>query len=172
MALIDRKTKLFTDVYNSYYSLIFCTIQSHVCNIDLTKDICQEVFSRFYEKFDEVKDPKNWLYGTARLVILEFLKKNSAETLAAPEAEEALSRPDSETDTGRFIKEAIDASTAGDQNGRILFELIAVHDFSYKAAAGHLGMTEHQSRYKYNLILKKVLCYFKEKGINSLEELL
>lgn len=171
MAFIDKKTRLFTDVYNAYYSLIFCTVQSHVNNIDLAKDICQEVFIRFYEKFEDVENPKNWLYGTTRLVTLEFLRKNSIETLDES-AEGALSSDDRESDTGRIISEALEAVTADDEQGRILFELIAVYDFSYKAAAGQLGITEHQSRYKYNLMVKKVLGYFKEKGINSLEELL
>jgi RNA polymerase sigma factor (sigma-70 family) len=172
MPLIDKKTQLFTDHYNAYYTLIFCTVQSHVNNIDLVKDICQEVFIRFYEKFEEVENPKNWLYGTMRLVTLEFLRKNNIDSIDTISSETCLASMDRETDTERFINEAIHAAIAGDEESRILFDLIAVYNFSYKAAAERLGITEHQSRYKYNIIVKKVLLYFKNKGISSLEELL
>lgn len=165
---MDRKTRLFTELYNNYYSLIFCTIQAHISNSDLAKDICQEVFIRFYEKFDEVVNPRNWLYGTTRLVTMEFLRKNNLTTLD----ETSQIQPQDHNETAQLLHDALESITGDDESGRILFELVAVYDFSYKAAGCQLGLTEHQTRYKYNLMVKKVLAYFKNKGIHSLEELL
>lgn len=162
-------------MYSDYYPLVFSTVHAKISNPDAANDIAQEVFARFYEKFEEVQDARKWLYGTARLVLLEYYRKHN---LNEDDLESCVEEPGADSgndirETRELIRSAIDAVSAGsEQTDAILFELIAVYDYSYKAAAVHLGMTEHQARYKYNQMSKKLLDYFKTNGINTLDELL
>jgi len=71
------------------------------------------------------------------------------------------------------ITEAIENSgNYQSEKEKALFELIAVHNFTYEAAGKQLGLNKRQVRYRYNRILERITAYLKTKGINSLEELL
>ena len=55
---------------------------------------------------------------------------------------------------------------------QLVFELIAINNYTQEETAKQLGITRRQVRYKYSIIVDRILDYFKKKGINSIEELL
>jgi DNA-directed RNA polymerase specialized sigma24 family protein len=59
-----------------------------------------------------------------------------------------------------------------DEKDRIIFDLIAISNYTYEEAGKYLGMAKYQVRYRYNAISKRILLYLQKKGINSLEDLL
>jgi RNA polymerase sigma factor (sigma-70 family) len=175
MSHSDKKNRAFTEIYSDYYPLVFSTVHAKINNPDAANDVAQEVFARFYEKFEDVLDARKWLYGAVRIVLLEYYRKHNLneDDLESCENEPSEDSGNGIRETRDMIRAAIDSVVAGSkQSDAILFELIAVYDYSYKDAAMHLGMTEHQARYKYNQMSKKLLDYFKGNGINTLDELL
>lgn len=175
MLTFDEKTKKFTEVYSKYYPLVFGSVYSKIRNVDKAKDICQEVFIRFYEKFHIVKNPRAWLHSALRLVFLEYMRneKGDEENIDEYFQDVSMSFVNGFKDVRCIIKDALeDINVFGDEVLQTLFEMIAVYNFSYKAAGKQLGLTEHQARYKYSLTVKKIIEYFKKRGIQSLEDLL
>ena len=75
------KNELFAEAFNNFYPLVFSTVYTKVGNYDESEDICQEIFMRFFRKFDEIIDFRKWLYGTLRNVLLEYYRKKSKERI-------------------------------------------------------------------------------------------
>ncbi|MCP4137979.1 MAG: sigma-70 family RNA polymerase sigma factor [bacterium] len=172
---IDAAVEEFTDIYKNLYPLVFSTIYSRTSNVDTTKDICQEVFTRFYERFDRVDNHRTWLYTTTRYVLFEYYRKNSKKSINIDDLFEdvSLSFVNGFKDTRIIIKEALDNIENFDtEEDHTLFDLIAVHHFSYSEAGKYLGMTKRQVQYKYGQIKKRITEYLEKKGITSLEDLL
>lgn len=171
-----KRSSLFADAYNDYYPLIFSVVNTKINNFEDAEDICQDVFYKFYEKIDEVKNYRKWLYGTLRIAVLEyFRKKNKNEHLNVDDVfnDMALTFANGFKDVRILITEAIEESeNFKDDKEQILFELIAVHNYTYEKAGKQIGLTRRQVKYRYGLIVKRVLKFLEKKGISSLEELL
>ncbi len=172
--LSDKKNETFTESYNNYYPLIYSVIYGKVNDADSAEDICQEVFMRLYHKIDEVLDHRKWLYGAMRLVILEhFRKKKDDVDIDEIFDDKNLAYVNGFRDTRILIQEALDdMGNFDNEEDKILFHLIAVNNYSYKEAGEQLGMSERQARYRYNLTVDRLEKYFKNKGFNSIEDLL
>ncbi|HON77212.1 MAG TPA: sigma-70 family RNA polymerase sigma factor [Spirochaetota bacterium] len=175
MNSLDKKTREFTEVYSDYYPIVYCTVYSKIGNPDDTHDICQEVFIRFYEKFSEVQTPRKWLLGTLRYVILEHLrKKGGTDTdIDMVYNDVSLSFVNGFRDTRIIIEEALeDIEIFGSEKNKLLFDMIAIYNFTYRETGRQLGMTERQVRYQYSIVMKRLIEYFKTKGVADLEDLL
>jgi RNA polymerase sigma factor (sigma-70 family) len=172
--LSDKKNEEFTKSYNNYFPLIYSITFGKVNDADMTEDICQEVFIRLYNKFDEVLDHRKWLYGTVRLVMLEHVRKDKDHfDIDEIFDDKNFAYVNGFRDTRIIIQEAIDdTENFNCEEDKILFHLIAVNNFSYKKAGEQIGMSERQSRYKYNLTVDRLEKYFRKKGFNSIEDLL
>lgn len=171
---LDAKARDFIEAYNDYYPLIYSVVYSKVMSVEDAKDISQDVFMRFFEKQDEVENPRKWLLGTLRNVVFEHYRKKK-DSVDVDELFEDISMSfvNGFRDTRLLIAQALeDMNNYKDERERILFELVAVNNFTYKEAGAELGLTERQVRYKYGNIVSRLLQYFERKGIKSLEELL
>lgn len=69
----SRRNRL-TEIYSDYYPIVFNAVNTKVGNHDDTKDICQEVFIRLYERLDEVENVRRWLFTALKLVVLEYFR--------------------------------------------------------------------------------------------------
>ena len=172
--LIDKKNEDFTKSYSNYYPLVYSLIYNKINNPDTAEDLCQEVFIRLYNKLDEVIDHRKWLYGAIRLIVLEhFRKVKDHVDIDEIFDDKNLAFVNGFRDTRILIQDAFDdPDNFNSPEEKILFELIAVNDYSYKEAGEQLGMTERQSRYRYNLIVERLEKYFIKKGFNSIEDVL
>jgi hypothetical protein len=58
------------------------------------------------------------------------------------------------------------------EKDKVLFDLIAVHLYSYSETGKELGLTKRQVEYKYTQLVIKIKDYLRKKGVNNLEDLL
>jgi RNA polymerase sigma factor (sigma-70 family) len=175
MNLLSDKLKKFTELYSDFYSLVYNGIYAKVRNSDTAGDLSQEVFTRFYEKMDEVENPRKWLLGTLRFVLFEHFKKNSTDLVDIDEIfnDANLHYVNGFRDTRIILQEALDASeNYRDDKDRIIYELIAIKNYSYDEVAKQMGLSSRQIRYRYNSVVDRIMDYLKKKGVNNLEELL
>ncbi|HNX25289.1 MAG TPA: sigma-70 family RNA polymerase sigma factor [Spirochaetota bacterium] len=175
MNIITGKVKKFTDIYSDFYSVVYNGIYAKIRNADISGDLAQEVFTRFYEKMDEVENPRKWLLGALRYVLLEHYKKNSVGTLDIDEIffDTNIQYVNGFRDTRIILQEAFDTSeNYKDERDRIIYELIAIKNYSYEEVARLMGLTKRQVNYKYKSVVDRIVDYLKKRGINNLEELL
>ncbi|HEY1407167.1 MAG TPA: sigma-70 family RNA polymerase sigma factor [Spirochaetota bacterium] len=175
MALPDSKTKAFTEMYTDFYPLISNVVFSKLRDRDVTHDICQEVFIRYYMKFEEVDNHRRWLLNAVNYVLLEYYRKTKGDHIDINSIidDVSMSFVNGFRDTRLMIEEALEEiENFGSEKNRILFNLIAIYNYTYKEAGENLGLSEHQARYWYNIVVDKLMAHFRKKGIHSMEELL
>jgi DNA-directed RNA polymerase specialized sigma24 family protein len=173
--LSDPGTDRFVENYDSYYSIVFNSIYSKVNNFHDAEDICQEVFIRFYDRMEEVENPRKWLFGCLRLVVFDYYKMKQKKDIDVDELFEdiGMGYVNGFRDSRMMIKQVIDdiCSESGDRDAS-LFELVAVYNYSFVQASRHLNLNYKQARYRYNVFAERVLGRLKEKGINNIEDML
>lgn len=173
--LSDPETDRFVENYDSYYSIVFNSIYSKTGNYHDSEDICQEVFTRFYNNLDEVETPRKWLFGCLRLVVFDYYKAKQKKDVDVDELFDdiGMGYVNGFRDSRLLIKGAIDelCSESGDRDAS-LFELIAVYNYSFVQASKQLNLNYKQARYRYNAFAERILTRLKEKGINNIEDLL
>jgi len=176
--LSDNKTNQFTVQFDMYYSLIFSTIYSRISNFHEAEDICQEVFLRFFKKFDEIKNPHKLLFGTLRIVTLEYFKEKYKKDINLEDIFEDISINfvNGFKDTRLIIEQALEhiyGSNEEEENEeKIIFDLIAIHSFTFTQASKHLNITYKRVRNSFRKTLRKLYNYLNNIGINSLGDLL
>lgn len=175
MPIVDKKITIYSEVYSDFYPIVFGTIFSKIRNHDETKDICQEIFTRLYIKFEEVENYRKWIFGTMRNVLMEYFRSKKKEHLDIDDVfnDVNLTYVNSFKDTRLILEEAMqDMQNFGDEKNRILFELVTIRNLTYKETAKQMGISVNQVRYRLKQIVVRFNDYFKKRGINSLEELL
>ncbi len=163
----------FCESYSDYYSLILRTFYSKLGDEELSQELTQEVFSRFYENFEKVEKPRHWLLGTLKNVLSNYFRqkeKRNKEVDVDNFFDVAFGYANGFRDTRIILKEAID--DLEDEKDRILVDLVAIGHYSYTEAGKELGMSKQQVYTRYNQILIRIKDFLAKKGINSLEELL
>jgi RNA polymerase sigma-70 factor (ECF subfamily) len=176
--LADQKVENFTKHYHTFYSLVFSVVYSRINNYHDAEDICQEVFIRFYRKLNEIDNPRKWLFGCLRIVVLDFYKKRNRD-------HEDLDSLLNDIDMGyvngfkearvvisQIIDEISGECSENENQDASIFQLVAVHRYRITEAAKHLKLSYKQTRYRYNRICEKILSRLREKGIKELGDLL
>lgn len=175
MNILTGKAKNFTGIYSDYYSVVYSTIYTRVRDKDLCADLAQEVFTRLLEKIDEVENPRAWLLGTLRYVLLEHYRKNSVENIDIDDIfyDTNIQYVNGFRDTRIILQDAFNASeNYKDERDRIIYELIAIKNYTHEEVAGVMGLTRRQVSYKYKSVVDRIVDYLKKKGVANLEELL
>lgn len=173
--LFDKRTELFSEHYNSLYSVVFSSVYSKIGNYHDAEDICQEIFLRFYRKLDEIESPRKWLFGALRLVVFDYYKRKGKDDINIETMFEdvSMSFVNGFRDTRMVIQQALDSLYGSvDETERALFDLTAVHGFSLREAALNLGLSYKQARTRYDRTSRTLMEHFRKAGINSLEDLL
>jgi len=171
MFSVNTKNAQFTQVFNDYYALIISTINQKVDDIDAAEDIAQAVFIKFYEKFETVVDSRKWLYIAMKYEIYNWLRRQKQDVnIDEVFTDVALTYVNGFRDTRIILDGAL--NSISEERDRIMIDLIAVQRYTYRQTGHELGMTVRQVKYRYNILVRQVLLYLKDKGIGSLEELL
>ena len=171
----DKKTLDFTKIYNEYYGIVFSVAYHRMGNIDAAKDVCQEVFTRFFMKMDEVENARRWLLSALKLVMLEHFRKNGAGTADIDDIGDDINFSFvNGFDDARIILEETFSTMElfGDEKGKNLFDLIAIYHYTYKETGAELGMSERQVKYQYRKTLDRIVDHLRSRGIRSLEDLI
>ena len=168
------KKNNFTDVYSTYYPVVYSAVYTKVGNEDDTNDICQEVFLRLFQKFEEVDNVRKWLFIALRYVVIEYYRKKKPEANVDELFNDiGLTFVNGFRDARIIISEVLeDMENFRDEKEKALFDLIAIHNFSYEEAGKQLGMTKRQVDYRYNQITNRILESLKKRGVKHIEDLL
>lgn len=171
----EKRTLDFTGVYNEYYSIVFSAAYHRTGNVDAAKDVCQEVFTRYFMKMGEVENTRRWLLSALKLVTLEYFRKNGVETAEISDIDDDInfSFVSSFTESRIILEEAFsNMELFGDEKGKSLFDLVAVYHYTYKETAAELGLSERQVKYQYRKTIDRIAEYLRSRGIRSLEDLI
>ncbi|MDY6969421.1 MAG: sigma-70 family RNA polymerase sigma factor [Spirochaetota bacterium] len=168
------KKNRYTDAVNKYYPLIYSAVYTKVNNVDDAYDICQEVFVKFFEKFEEVENPRKWLYGALRLSVFDYYRsQNKATNIDEVFNDIGLTFVNGFRDARIIISEVIEnIDTFDKEEDKLLFDLIAINNFSYSQVGKQLGLTKRQVQYKYGRIVQQILDQLNKRGIKNIEDLL
>jgi RNA polymerase sigma factor (sigma-70 family) len=162
----------FTQAYMEYYPLLLSSLLTRVGNPEEARDLCQEVFIIFLEKYSTIQNKRAWLFGTLKNVVYQhYARKKPDVDIDEVFNDEGLAFTNGARDARILIGEAIEQVDCTEED-RILLDLIAIHDYSYGNVAEILGLTRRQVEYKYGQLAKSILEYLKSKGIKDLAELL
>lgn len=165
----------YTQAYSDYYPVAYAVIYGKVRNADTANDLCQELFTRFYEKFAEIDNYRRWIYSAIRFVLLEHYRSRNADSAEIESLvnDARMSFVNGFRDSRIMIEEALDdIGNFGDEKGKLLFDMIAFYNYTYDETASHMGLTKRQVRYQYGLIVDRLMDHFRKKGIKGLEDLL
>jgi RNA polymerase sigma factor (sigma-70 family) len=162
----------FSQAYMEYYPLLLSSLLTKIGNPDEARDICQEVFIIFLEKYETIQNKRAWLYGTLKNVVYQhYAKKKPDVDINQVFDDEGLAFVNGSRDARIMIAEAIEHVECTEED-RILLDLIAIHDYSYGSVAEILGLSRRQVEYRYGQLAKSILEYLKSRGIKDLAELL
>ena len=175
--VLSKKEREFRKVYSEYYPVIMNTIYKKVGNMEDSEDICHEVFTNYYNKFDEIIEGKNWLFAAIRYGISNFYRKKGTANTATVDIDVSddpgLGYENGFRDIRIVINEAIESDeNYKDKKEQVLFQLIAIYGYTYEQAAKQLGLSKRQVFYKYKQITKRILDYLDKRGISDIDDLL
>jgi len=171
---IDRKRRdLYTEHFNNYYPMVFNAVYVKIGNIDDTEDICQEVFIALYNNLEKVDSVRQWLYGTLKNYVLKFYRdrKDNTVDIDTVFADISLTFVNGFRDA-RLVLESVIAEEVADDEDMAVFEMVAIHNYSYAHTAELLGLTKRKIEYRYTQMAKRIQKNLEKRGIGSLEELL
>ena len=169
------RNREFAEAYGDYYPVVFGAVYSKVNNLDDAEDICQELFIKFYDKLQTIENRRKWLYGALKLEVMAFYRRKKHGDVDIDEVfnDVGLTFVNGFRDTRILINEAIeDMNNFKDEADRVIFDLVAIQNYTYQETGAQLGMSTRQVRYRYGLIVDRLVDYLKKKGIGGLEDLL
>ncbi|HEY1405295.1 MAG TPA: sigma-70 family RNA polymerase sigma factor [Spirochaetota bacterium] len=170
-----EKIRRFTDTYNRLYSLLFSSVYSKVNNFDEAEDITQELFIRLFRKFDEVIEPRAWLYGALRIVLMDYYREKGKreEEIELLIDDARMSYVNGFREARMVIQAALtDPEVFAVDSDKVVFELVAIHNYSFVEVSKHLGLSYRQARYSFQTTARKIVELLKSRGIAKLEDLL
>lgn len=173
--LVKNKDQTFTNNYSDYYSIVIGTIYTKVNDYHTAQDLAQEVFLLFYEKLDEIENKRKWLLGALRNVVMNYFSKKRHTTVDINEIfdDVNLTYTNGFRDARIVITDVMENSNNFKNNiDKVIFDLIAVKNYSFVETKNELGLTIDLVKYRYKSVCRNITDELKKKGINSIEELL
>ena len=169
---MNRKDRKYSELFSSYYPLVYNTVCLKVNDRDDAEDITQNVFVKFYHKMDDIVDPRKWIFGTMHHEVLNYYRNFNNTNIDINNIFEdaAVHFVNGFRDTRLIIEEAIDGIKVA--KDRIIFDLIAIQNYTYRETATLTGTTFRHVRYRYGLVVSEVISFLNARGIKNIEDLL
>jgi RNA polymerase sigma factor (sigma-70 family) len=168
----------FRRAYTEYYPLVFSAAYMKTGNRQDAEDICHDVFFRFYNHFEEIEKHRGWLMKAVRFEITNYLSRKANRVSECADIDDFmddthLSFVNGFRDSRIIIQEVIqDEANFESEQEMLLFELIAVYDFSYREAGKYLNMTRWQAEYMYRKISDRIMNQLRKRGVKGIGDLL
>ena len=149
MEIKSSENESFRLVYEEVFPVVMRVAYHVTYNMDVSEDICQEAFIRFYEKnidFRSVDEAKYWLIRVTKNLAINVMKRKSREQAMVDKIKKAPKVPvrngedallDSETRT--LVREAVEKLPEKLKSVLVLKEYA---DLNYKQIAGILHISE------------------------------
>ena len=86
----------FSQVVRNLHPMVFAFVLSKTGDMDLTKDILQEMWLKVYERRDVVENLRAYLFTTAKNLVIDNHRKRSGEQFGSDSRVEVKERPQAE----------------------------------------------------------------------------
>jgi RNA polymerase sigma-70 factor (ECF subfamily) len=152
----------FAELYERYHDPIYRFIRKYLRSDELSEDICQNVFIKFWEQREQpviIREISAWLFTIAKRQALDFLKRASVEQtamgaiLAAYPGNHNTEDDHISKDYLQFIDRVLDSLP---EQTKLIFQLCRQQHKSYDEAAELLGISRHTVK-KHMMRSMKVL---------------
>jgi len=152
----------FAELYERYHDPIYRFIRKYLRSDELSEDICQNVFIKFWEQREQpiiIRETSAWLFTMAKRQALDFLKRASVEQnamgaiLAAYPVNNNAEDDHISKDYLLFIDKVLDSLP---EQTKLIFQLCRQQHKSYDETAELLGISRHTVK-KHMMRSMKVL---------------
>lgn len=155
---------VFDLIYNEYVKLVAFTIGKYVNDIDVIKDLTQDVFVSFFENIENVKSSiKYYLISSARNLSLDYLKKQNKIVLVDDVSLDMFNSLDSYKYYYELVTELNSVMSEKEVNIVILHK---VDGYTFKEIGKIIGISHKNANKIYERALKKFKLY-KEGGMHE-----
>ncbi|MGL4369457.1 MAG: RNA polymerase sigma factor [Spirochaetota bacterium] len=171
----SEKDNLFALAYSQHYAAVFGALYHHTHNLEISEELTQEVFIRFYNNMEKVDQTRSWLFATAKYVCYEHYHQQTRHPDEVALIEESDINSDRQAATDHkevriILQQAINAISQ--EQDRTLFDLVSIQKFTHEEAGKLVGLSKRQVKYRHAQVVNELLDALKKKGITSLQELL
>ncbi|MDB4673734.1 RNA polymerase sigma factor [Verrucomicrobiales bacterium] len=139
---------------------------------EISEELVQEAFLRTHKHWDEIKNPRAWIYRATRNLALNWLRKNGRESEI--DDEQLTNAPDHNTDTPDQALTKLEAlGTLRSHLAELepieleIIRLKYTEDLRYQQIATETGLTLSNVGYKLHHILKSLATSMKSSGFTS-----
>lgn len=173
-----RVKKEFRRLYAEFYPVVLSAIYVRTGNVEDAEDICHEVFVRFLNNLEAIEKHREWLMTAVQFEINNYYRKkanqrNGVIDIDVMADDGSLLFENGFRDSRIILQEAIEnESNFENERDMILFHLIAVYGYTYREAGEYLGITKWRAEGMYKKTSRRLLGYFRDKGIKGIEDLL
>ena len=165
-----QRTESLEELFTAHEGALLRHAQRIVRSIEAAEEIVQEAFMRLHAQFNEVQQPKAWLYRTTHNLALNHLRagrkivplETQTETLAAPDQAE----PDHLVVQGDAIEHTRRCLDGLDARQREVVRLKFEEDLSYKQIAARLNLSEGNVGYILHHALKQLAADLEKLGVS------
>ena len=143
---------------------------SFVKRRDIAEELVQEAFLRVHRHWDDVENPRAWIYRATRNLALSHIRDNAREV-------EMTDDTNAGTDTDRKPDEALRYSEALGtmrmllaelpEEEQILVKLKFVEELSYAGISENTGLSVSNVGYKLHQLLKNLASSMRQAGIEN-----
>lgn len=138
---------------------------------EIAEDLVQEAFLRLHEHWQEVQNPKAWLYRSIRNMALNHLRDHRRETSLGEGSDWASESPTAAETLGRSeavgVLRMLMAEMPREEQQLILWKYTA--SLSYDEISKRTGMTVSNVGYKLHHLLKGLADAMRRMGVESME---
>lgn len=165
----------FDEIYRKYQIDIYKFVFKMVRDLDASDDICQEVFYGFFMKMKEVKEPKKYLYQSARNRTIDYIRKEARKT----DLENTLKDNASieERESAFEMAEKVAEKFAKNDIEAFIHVCKEFHGFTVKQIRIYLKdsgikLTDRQIGYALSEMKQRIVEYVSEHNITEIKDLL
>lgn len=144
-------------------------------DMSLAEDVVQEAFMRLHAQFEEVREPRRWLYRTAHNLALNQRRQagkivsldlpGDAHGSPPPDTTDPLPLPDEQIARWEGIGLVRLSLETLDERGRELIRLKFNENLSYKEIGARLGLTSGNVGYLLHHAIKTIAEELRKNGI-------
>ena len=142
---------------------------------EVAEDLVQEAFMRLSKSFQEVQQPKPWLFKTVHNLAMNHHRQNSKLTSLSSgsaedqelEAVDAQPLPDEQLEKMEAIGQTLLCLEGLDERKKALIKMKFEEGLSYKEMATRTGMTTSHVGYSLHYTLKEMAVTLKKNGVLS-----
>lgn len=169
MEVQSNDERSFRLVYEEVFPILMRVVYHVTGNVDLSEEICQEAFIRFFDKqmsFPSLNDAKYWLIRVSKNLAINHVKRRSREMSMVEKLKKAPSPHANTTDgenvliekeTRKLVQEAIEELP---EKFRMVIVLKEYSDMDYKQIAQVLNISESNVKvrvYRARKMLESIL---------------